>query len=99
MAITPSNFVDSDKPIINPIRHAVLKVYTEQELWNLSKITRTNLAILVERRLKENPNPTIAELQGIRELVEDYLTHPSIERLQVASQIYSVLDSDKSDRH
>jgi len=82
MAITAASPVDSDNSIPNPITQAVLKVYTEQELRNLSKITRTNLAILVERRLKENPNPTIAELQGIRELVEDYLTHPAIERWQ-----------------
>ena len=82
MAIMPANPVDSDNSIPNPISQAVLKVYTREELRNLSRVTLTNLLILVDRRLKENPNPTLAELQGIRELVEDYLTHPAIERWQ-----------------
>ena len=82
MAIMPANPVDSDNTIPNPITQAVLKVYTREELRNLSRVTLTNLLILVDRRLKENPNPTVAELQGIRELVEDYLTHPAIERWQ-----------------
>ncbi len=85
MPITPTNPVDSDTNTQSPtIEQAVLKVYTREEIRNLSKITLKNLLILVERRLKENPNPTVAELQGIRELVEDYLTHPAIERWQTA---------------
>lgn len=85
MPIIPTNPVDSDTNTQNPtIEQAVLKVYTREEIRNLSKITLKNLLILVERRLKENPNPTVAELQGIRELVEDYLTHPAIERWQTA---------------
>ena len=81
MPITPTNPVNSDTTL-SPIAQAVLKVYTREEIQNLSKVTLTNLLILVERRLKENPNPTVAELQGIRELVEDHLTHPAIERWQ-----------------
>ena len=82
MSITLSNLIDSDASTLNPIAQAALKVYSMQELQNLSKTTRMNFLILVERKLKENPNPTVAELEGIRELVEDYLTHPAIERWQ-----------------
>ncbi len=85
MSGTPRSTVDSDTTL-NPITQAVLKVYSRAELQNLSKVTLTNLLILVERRLKENPNPTVMELQGIRELVEDYLTHPAIERWQSQNQ-------------
>ena len=80
-----SNLIDSDASTLNPIAQAALKVYSREELQNLSKITRMNFLILLERKLKENPNAIVAELEGVRELVEDYLTHPAIERWQSQS--------------
>ena len=87
MPITLSNLFDSDASTQNPIAQAALKVYSRQELQNLSKITRKYFLILLERKLKENPNATVAELEGVRELVEDYLTHPAIERWQSQNNV------------
>lgn len=73
--------MSNDKTTTADLIDAALKVFTREELQSMSKVSRTNLGILIERRLKEDgPPPTVAELEGIRMLVEDYLWHPAFDK-------------------
>ena len=50
------------------ISRAALRVFSGEELESMSKVSLTNLGILIERKLLKGP-VTDAELQGIKELV------------------------------
>ena len=61
----------------NPISEAALQVYSKEELQALSPVSRTNLGIMINRRLQEGTPPTVAELQGIKKLAMTVFNHPA----------------------
>ena len=72
----------------NAISQAALKVCSREELEQMSRISRMNLGSLIANRLeKAGPPPTVAELQGLKELALDYLSHPALERLSAINEL------------
>ena len=68
------------------ISAAALKVCSREELIQMPKPQRSSLMHLIARRLDEpGPPPTLAELEGIKELVTDHLWHPALNQLSVPS--------------
>lgn len=64
-----------------------LKVFSREELTQMPKQQRLSLMGMISRRLKKDgPPPTLAELQGFRQLVEEDLWHPALGQLQPTSQ-------------
>ncbi len=69
------------------ISAAALKVFSREELVAMPRPQRLSLMSMIERRLnKDDPPPTLAELQEMRELVEEHLWHPALGQLQATSQ-------------
>ena len=62
----------------NAISEAALKVFSREELQQMSEPSRLSLGVLLERRLAKQPPPTVDELQGIKELVLEHLSHPAL---------------------
>ena len=62
----------------NAILEAALKVTTREELAQMPRASLLSLGHLLEQRLLEKPAPTLEELQGIKELVVDHLSHPAL---------------------
>jgi hypothetical protein len=65
----------------NAISEAALKVFSREELQAMSKPSRLSLGRLIEQRLMRLPPPTVDELQGIKELVLEHLSHPALAAL------------------
>ena len=82
----------------NDISEAALKVFSREELAQMPKPQCLTLMGLIEKRLnKDKPEPTLAELQGIRELVTDHLWSPAFNGLSQLSQVSRTTDSQTSD--
>lgn len=64
---------------LNDISKAVLQVFSQEELAAMSKPQLTNLVLMVSDRLKKEEAPTLAELQGIKELSE-HLWSPAFDK-------------------
>lgn len=63
------------------IKAAALRIFTHDEIKNLSRIPFRSFLILIEKRLREDgPQPTDDELDGLRELAFEHLWHSTFDR-------------------
>ena len=62
----------------NAISEAALKVFSRDELVQMPKQQRLSLMHLIAQRLDKQPPPTVDELEGIKELVLEHLSHPAL---------------------
>jgi hypothetical protein len=53
---------------VQTMKRLALLVFSRTELVAMTKIQRSNLGIMIDRRLKQGGEPTLAEMQGIRHL-------------------------------
>ena len=53
---------------VKEMNRLALLVFSYAKLVAMTKIQRSNLAIMIDRRQKEGGEPTLAEMQGIRHL-------------------------------
>jgi hypothetical protein len=61
------------------ILETALKVFSQEEIQNMPTPSLKTLGVLIGRRLSQaGPPPTHAELVGIRDLFENYLTLPGL---------------------
>ena len=60
----------------NAIYEMALKVCSAAELREMPRASLLSLAHLLKKRMLREPPPTLDELQGIKELVLDHLSHP-----------------------
>lgn len=65
------------------IIQAALKVFTREELQQLSRPVLLTIGTMIGKRLadKSQPYPTIDELEGIRELATEHLWHVAFDML------------------
>jgi hypothetical protein len=64
------------------ISKAALKVCSREELEQMSRPQRMNLMSLIATRLeKAGPPPSVSELEGLKELALEHLSHPALGRL------------------
>jgi len=73
--------MQTEKISSTAIVEAALKVSSREELTQMSEPQRMSLMHLIAKRLDRQPPPTQAELQGIKELVVDHLSHPALAAL------------------
>lgn len=75
------NPMSNEKPVTAAdIKAAALKVFTYDELAQMPKPLRSSICHLIGKRLaKDGPPPTVAELEGIKELVLGHLWHPAFD--------------------
>jgi hypothetical protein len=65
------------------IKAAALRIFTHDEIQNLSRIPFRGFLILIEKRLrKDGPPPTDDELDGLRELAFEHLWHSAFDGLR-----------------
>ena len=89
--------MQTEKTSPNDISEAALKVCSREELTQMSKPQRLSLLHLISRRLKKpGPPPTLAELQGLKELVTDHLFHPALNGLSPESPNSTTPNSETS---
>ena len=89
--------MQTEKTSPDDISEAALKVCSLEELMQMSKPQRLSLLHLISRRLKEpGPAPTLAELQGIKELITDHLYHPALNGLSPESPNSTTPNSETS---
>ena len=64
---------------VSAISEAALKVFTREELTQMPRPLRLSLMNLIGNRLDEShkPPPTVAELEGIKELLLEHLWCPA----------------------
>jgi hypothetical protein len=62
------------KPSSNDIYEAALKLYDRQTLASMSRPTITTLGSLICDLLEDYPNPTPAQLEGLKEMFEHHFT-------------------------
>lgn len=79
------------------ISAAALKIFSAEELESMPKPSLSSLGTLLARRLAQQPEPTLEELQGIKELVEEHLSHPALATLSAQSQSSTTRNSETSD--
>lgn len=73
--------MDKEPASANEIKEAIFKVFTPDEISQLGQPQLNTLWLLVAKRLNANkPLPTLAELEGIRELVTIHLWHSAFDR-------------------
>ena len=71
--------MSNDEEIVKAISEAAMKVFTREEFLNTPKPAALHFLGMVERRLKDDgPPPTLAELEGLKELATEYLWHPAL---------------------
>lgn len=66
------------KELQNAILEAALKVSSQEELTRMSEPSRLTFLTLIKRRLEAPLPPTVDELQGIKELTLEWLSHPAL---------------------
>ena len=75
--------MNKDKVSSTDISKAALKVCSRAELEQMSRVSRMNLGSLIATRLeKAGPPPSVSELEGLKELALDHLSHPALERFK-----------------
>lgn len=62
----------------------------------MSRPSLTSFLHLLEQRMLEQPAPSLEELQGIKELVQDHLSHPALAALSPESQTSTTTSSSTS---
>ncbi len=73
--------MDKEPVSVNDIKDAILKVFTRDEISQMGQPQLNTLWHLIAKRLNANkPSPTLAELEGIRELVTIHLWHSAFDR-------------------
>lgn len=65
----------------NDIYATALKVFSPEELKQMPRQQRLSLAVMLERRLAQEPKPTQDELEGLKELLLNDLWHPALSAL------------------
>jgi hypothetical protein len=81
------------KPNANAISEAASQVFSRDELKALTDQQCASFETLLVQRMQKQPAPTLQELQGIKELVLEHLSHPALGSLSKA--LPSSTDSDK----
>lgn len=65
------------------ISKAVLKVFSKEEISALPEMQLENFAVLVQMRLeKAGQPPSVSELEGLKELALEHLSHPALGRFK-----------------
>lgn len=65
------------------ISKAALKVFSKEEISALPQIQRRNFLVLVQMRLEEaGQPPSVSELEGLKELALEHLSHPALGRVK-----------------
>lgn len=68
------------EPSTEEVVAAVLRIFTRDQIRDLSPIPFRGFVAMVARRLaKAGPPPTDDELEGLRELAFEHLWHPAFE--------------------
>ena len=57
---------------VQTMKRLALLVFSRTELVAMTKIRRSNLGIMIDRRLKQGGEPTLAEMQDIRHLLTTF---------------------------
>ena len=72
--------VKNEPASADAISEAALKVFTREELTQMPRALGVSLMSLIGNRLDEShkPPPTVAELEGIKELLLEHLSHPAL---------------------
>lgn len=82
---------------LNAVSEAALKVFSREELIQMSSPQRRSFLHLVAKRLDEPGSPpTLAELEGIKELVTKHLWHPAFNQLSEQLQDSATTSSKTS---
>lgn len=69
------------------ISKAVLKVFSREEISALPQRQLEDFAVMVQMRLeKAGPPPTVDELQGLKELALEHLSHPALEQFSKSNE-------------
>jgi hypothetical protein len=85
----------TDNAAVNAISEAASRMFSEQELAQMSKPALTAIGIRLEWVLKATPNPTDVELaQHRNELMNSHL-HPAINAMQDSEQIDELIEQPK----
>lgn len=65
---------------VEAISEAALRVCSREELSQMPRQLRLSLMTLISYRLEDDsiPPPTTAELEGIKELLLEHLSHPAL---------------------
>jgi hypothetical protein len=87
----------TEKVSSKDISAAALKVFSAEELESMPKPSLSSLGTLLARRLAQRPEPTLEELQGIKELVVEHLWHPALGTSSELSQSSTTPSSETSD--
>jgi hypothetical protein len=79
--------MDNEPVSSSAICEAALKVFSRAEIAKLTKMQLSNFVYMVEMRLKEpGPPPTVDELEGLKEILLEHLSHPALDKLLTQSQ-------------
>ena len=70
----------------NDIYATALQVFSPEDLQQMPEQQQLSLATMLERRLAQQPAPTLDELEGIKELLLNDLWHPALSALPKTSQ-------------
>ena len=78
--------MQTDKESQRLISEAALKVFSREELQQMSRPSLNSFLHLIEKRLNKPgaQPPTLDELEGIKELVVEHLSHPALGALSRA---------------